>query len=96
MAGCSWCPQAGRRSRWRAETATPPPPPGGGPPRTALLGEAISAGLIFLAGPAAGWFLGRLVGSWFGASGTGAWVGAVLGLAAAFTNFFRFARRVSR
>jgi hypothetical protein len=36
------------------------------------------------------------VGSLFGASEAGAWIGGGLGLAAAFTNFFRVARQLFR
>jgi hypothetical protein len=61
-----------------------------------FLGDVLSAGLMFAAGPVAGWFLGGWIGGWLGDAGTGRWVGAVLGLASAFLGFFRLASRLSR
>jgi hypothetical protein len=61
-----------------------------------FVGDVLSAGLMFAAGPAAGWFLGGWIGGWLGAGKTGSWVGAALGLAAAFLGFFRLANRLSR
>jgi positive regulator of sigma E activity len=63
--------------------------------RAAAIAEGTSAGLLFLAGPLAGWFLGGWVGGLTGWGEAAAWTGGALGLAAAFTNFFRLARRMS-
>jgi hypothetical protein len=61
-----------------------------------FVGDVLSAGLMFAAGPAAGWFLGGWAGGLVGAGRAGSWVGAALGLAAAFLGFFRLARKLSR
>jgi hypothetical protein len=64
--------------------------------RQALLGEAISAGLFFLLGPAAGYFLGKWLGEAVGIGLVPAWIGAALGLVAAFVNLVRLTARASR
>jgi hypothetical protein len=61
-----------------------------------LVGDVLSAGLMFAAGPIAGWLLGGWVGGMLGAPRPGAWAGAALGLAAAFVGFFRLADRLSK
>jgi hypothetical protein len=63
----------------------------GGRSRASAIAEGTSAGILVLAGPLAGYFLGR----WIGGSAT-PWILGALGLAAAFVNFFRLAARLSR
>jgi hypothetical protein len=70
--------------------------PRGGPSRYGLVAEASSAGLLFLVGPAAGYFLGRWLSAALSAGPAPSWIGAGLGLAAAFVNLVRLAGRVSR
>ena len=64
--------------------------------RPAFLGEALSAGLLFLCGPVAGYFLGKWLGDLLGLGRVPAWIGAALGLAAAFVHLFRLTARMSR
>jgi hypothetical protein len=70
--------------------------PRGGPSRYTLVAEASSAGLLFLLGPAAGYFLGRWLGDVLSAGPVPSWIGAGLGLAAAFVHLVRLVGRVSR
>jgi hypothetical protein len=58
--------------------------------------EGTAAGLMFLAAPAAGYFLGKWLGEWLGLGPVPAWAGAVLGLVAAFLHLLRLVARVSR
>jgi F0F1-type ATP synthase assembly protein I len=67
-----------------------------GSSRASAIAEGTSAGLLFLAAPVAGYFLGRWIGRQAGSGDWVAWTGGVLGLAAAFTNFFRLAGRLNR
>lgn len=67
-----------------------------GPSRQALVAEATSAGLFFLVGPVAGYFLGKWLGEASGIGRVPAWIGALLGLAAAFVNLLRLSGRASR
>ena len=71
-----------------------PEPPGRS--RGQAVAEGTSAGLLFLAGPLVGYFLGSWIAGKLGWGMTAAWVGGGLGLAAAFVNFFRLAARLSR
>ncbi|MEO8191494.1 MAG: AtpZ/AtpI family protein [Acidobacteriota bacterium] len=64
--------------------------------RASAVAEGTSAGLLFLAGPVLGYFLGRWIGGRMGSSDAPAWIGGALGLAAAFVNFFRLAGRLAR
>ncbi|MDQ2978312.1 MAG: AtpZ/AtpI family protein [Acidobacteriota bacterium] len=64
--------------------------------RASAVAEGTSAGVLFLAAPLAGYFLGRWLGRQAGWGDWTAWTGGVLGLAAAFVNFFRLAARLSR
>ena len=64
--------------------------------RASAIAEGTSAGLLFIAGPLAGWFLGGWIGRQTGWGAVPQWTGGVLGLAAAFTNFFRLAARLFR
>ena len=64
--------------------------------RASAVAEGTSAGLMFLAGPLAGWFLGRWVGGLTGWGSPVAWTGGALGLGAAFVNFFRLAQRLGK
>jgi hypothetical protein len=64
--------------------------------RYALVAEATSAGLLFLLGPAAGYFLGKWIGSALGVGRIPAYVGAALGLLAAFLHLIRLTSRASR
>ncbi|MEO8430389.1 MAG: putative RiPP precursor [Acidobacteriota bacterium] len=61
--------------------------------RASAIADGTAAGMMFLAGPLAGWFLGRWIGRGGGWEGWG-WIGGGLGLAAAFVNFFRLAGRL--
>jgi hypothetical protein len=65
-------------------------------PRYQLIAEASTAGLLFLASPVAGYFLGKWLGSWLGLGRLLAYAGALLGLGSAFVNLFRLVGRVSR
>ena len=65
-------------------------------PRPAFLGEALSAGLLFLCGPAAGYFLGKWLGQALNLGLVPAWIGAGLGLVSAFVNLVRLTSRASR
>jgi F0F1-type ATP synthase assembly protein I len=67
-----------------------------GSSRASAIAEGTSAGLLFLAAPVAGYFLGRWIERLAGLEDWLAWTGGVLGLAAAFTNFFRLAGRLNR
>jgi hypothetical protein len=71
----------------------PDTPPGS---RPSLLAEGSAAGLMFLAGPAAGYYLGKWLGDWAGFGPAPAWIGAALGLAAAFRHLLRLVARVSK
>jgi hypothetical protein len=51
---------------------------------------------MFLAGPAAGYFLGKWLGEWAGLEPAPAWIGAALGLAAAFRHLLRLVARISK
>ena len=64
--------------------------------RYALVAEATSAGLLFLLGPGAGYFLGKWIGSALGIGRIPAYVGAALGLLAAFVHLVRLTSRASR
>lgn len=64
--------------------------------RASAIAEGTSAGLLFVAGPLAGWFLGGWIAKLAGWGAAAQWTGGALGLAAAFTNFFRLAARLSR
>jgi positive regulator of sigma E activity len=64
--------------------------------RAAAIAEGTAAGMMFLAGPLGGFFLGRWAGRVVGGGDLLAWIGGALGLAAAFANFFGLARRISR
>ena len=61
-----------------------------------LVAEATSAGLLFLLGPAAGYFLGKGLGDALGFGRVPAWIGAALGLVSAFVNLVRLTGRASR
>jgi hypothetical protein len=63
-------------------------------PRPSYLAEGTSAGLLFLASPVAGYFLGRWIGTLLGLGRVPAWVGAALGLAGAFLHLFRVVARM--
>jgi hypothetical protein len=58
--------------------------------------EATAAGLLFLLGPAAGYFLGKWLGDAVGFGRGPAWIGAALGLVSAFVNLIRLTGRASR
>lgn len=64
--------------------------------RYALIAEATTAGLLFLLGPVAGYFLGKWVGEAVGLGRMPAWVGAALGLVAAFLHLMRLTGRASQ
>ncbi len=64
--------------------------------RQGLIAEATSAGLLFLLGPAAGYFLGKWLSGTLGWGRVPSWVGAALGLAAAFVHLVRLTKRASR
>jgi hypothetical protein len=64
--------------------------------RYALVAEATSAGLLFLLGPAAGYFLGKWIGGALGVGLVPAYIGAALGLAGAFVHLVRLTSRASR
>ena len=64
--------------------------------RSPFLGEALSAGLLFLCGPAAGYFLGKWLGQALHIGLVPAWIGAALGLVSAFVNLVRMTSRASR
>jgi len=64
--------------------------------RYEIVAAGTSAGLLFLAGPLAGYFLGKGIGSWLGLGMIPAYLGAVLGLVAAFVNLLRLIARVSK
>ena len=64
--------------------------------RYALVAEATSAGLLFLLGPAAGYFGGKWIGSALGLGLVPAYVGAALGLVGAFVHLVRLTSRASR
>jgi hypothetical protein len=64
--------------------------------RPALLGEALSAGLLFLCGPAAGYLLGKWLGDALSIGRVPAWIGAALGLVSAFVHLVRLTSRVSK
>jgi hypothetical protein len=52
--------------------------------------------LLFLLGPAAGYFLGKWLGDAVGFGRGPAWIGAALGLVSAFVNLIRLTGRASR
>lgn len=64
--------------------------------RPSFLAEGTAAGLLFLASPGAGYFLGKWAGQWLGLESVLAWIGAGLGLAGAFVHLFRLVARISR
>jgi hypothetical protein len=64
--------------------------------RYALAAEATTAGLLFLLGPAAGYFLGKWIGEALGIGRIPAYVGAALGLVAAFLHLIRLTSRTTR
>ena len=64
--------------------------------RYALAAEATSAGLLFLLGPGAGYFLGKWIGTALGVGRVPAYVGAMLGLVGAFLHLIRLTSRASR
>jgi hypothetical protein len=64
--------------------------------RQGLIAEATSAGLLFLLGPAAGYFLGKWLGGALSWGLAPAWAGAALGLVAAFVHLLRLTARASR
>jgi len=64
--------------------------------RQRLIAEATSAGLLFLLGPAAGYFLGKWLGGLLGWGLVPAWAGAALGLVSAFVHLVRLTTRASR
>ena len=64
--------------------------------RYAFTAEAMSAGLLFLLAPAAGYFLGKWLGDAVGLGRVPAWIGAALGLVSAFVNLVRLTSRASR
>ncbi len=64
--------------------------------RYSLVAEGSTAGLMFLASPVAGYFLGKWLGEWAGLGRVPAYAGAVLGLVAAFRNLLRLVARISR
>ena len=64
--------------------------------RQGLIAEATSAGLFFLLGPVAGYFLGKWLGDLLGWGRVPSWIGAALGLAAAFVHLVRLTTRASR
>jgi hypothetical protein len=64
--------------------------------RASFLAEGTAAGLLFLAAPAAGYFLGKWAERWLGLGSVPAWIGAGLGLAGAFVHLFRLVARISR
>lgn len=64
--------------------------------RPAFLGEALSAGLLFLCGPAAGYFLGKWLGQALHLGLVPAWIGAALGLVSAFVHLVRLTSRASK
>jgi hypothetical protein len=64
--------------------------------RYALIAEATTAGLLFLLGPAAGYLLGKWLGTALGLGPAPGWVGAALGLVAAFVHLVRLTGRASR
>jgi len=64
--------------------------------RQRLIAEATSAGLLFLLGPAAGYFLGKWLGGLLGWALVPAWAGAALGLVSAFVHLVRLTTRASR
>jgi len=64
--------------------------------RASYLAEGTAAGLLFLAGPVAGYFLGKWLAEWLGLGSAPAWIGAGLGLVSAFAHLFRLVARISR
>ena len=64
--------------------------------RYALVAEATTAGLLFLLGPVAGWFLGKWIGGALGIGKVPGYVGAALGLVAAFLHLVRLTSREAR
>ncbi len=64
--------------------------------RQGLIAEATSAGLLFLLGPVAGYFLGKWLGAALHWGLVPAWAGAALGLVAAFIHLVRLTSRASR
>ncbi|HYB52587.1 MAG TPA: AtpZ/AtpI family protein [Thermoanaerobaculia bacterium] len=64
--------------------------------RASFLAEGSTAGVLFLAGPVAGYFLGKWLGQWLGLGSVPAWIGAALGLVSAFVHLLRLVSRISR
>ncbi|HEY1252408.1 MAG TPA: AtpZ/AtpI family protein [Thermoanaerobaculia bacterium] len=67
--------------------------PPGANSRYALVAEATTAGLMFLLGPAAGYFLGKWIGTWLHVGPIPSYVGAALGLVSAFVHLIRLTNR---
>jgi hypothetical protein len=66
------------------------------PSRYALVAEATSAGLLFLLGPAVGFFAGREISRLLHLGPVPSWAGAALGLVFAFIHLVRLTGRASR
>jgi hypothetical protein len=64
--------------------------------RQALIAEAATAGLLFLLCPAAGYLLGKWIGTALHIGPVLSWIGAALGLVSAFVNLVRLTARASR
>jgi len=64
--------------------------------RSTLLGEGLSAGLLFLCGPVVGYLLGKWLGAALSLGPSPAWIGAALGLVSAFVHLVRLSSRVSK
>ncbi len=64
--------------------------------RYALVAEATTAGLMFLLGPAAGYFLGKWIGGWLHLGPVPSYVGAALGLVSAFLHLIRLTSRSTK
>ena len=64
--------------------------------RYRLIGEATTAGLLFVLSPLAGYFLGKWLGEALGLGRILAYAGALLGLVSAFVNLFRLVGRATR
>jgi hypothetical protein len=66
------------------------------PSRYRLIGEATTAGLLFVLSPVAGYFLGKWLGETLGLGRVLAYAGALLGLVSAFVNLLRLGGRTTR
>ena len=60
------------------------------------MAEGTTAGLLFLASPVAGYFLGKWLGDWAALGRAPAYVGALLGLVSAFLHLLRLVARITR